>query len=201
MVRCLPLAFCFVVLALTACGKSSTPALPPEPLEPLFNTNTVCYESYTFDLHGFGDSTRLAEADTSYLVIHGLTDTLVGTTSGPAWLALAADGWSHQKDQWRRIPSDSIEVGFTHASSRHEFRLALHEEAATGVGREFAKTLKAEAVPAIDEWDMVLSRIHCSGLREPVRTRINLPIQFVLMSKSHDEVPGPPEGGVGVRHW
>jgi len=33
---------------------------------------------------------------------------------------------------------------------------------------------------------------------EPVRTRINLPIQFTLMSKSHDEVPEPPEGGVGV---
>jgi len=33
---------------------------------------------------------------------------------------------------------------------------------------------------------------------EPVRTRINLPIQFVLRSKSHDEIPEPPEGGVGV---
>ena len=36
---------------------------------------------------------------------------------------------------------------------------------------------------------------------EPVRTRINLPIQFTLMSKPHDEVPEPPEGGIGVRHW
>jgi len=80
MVRCLPSACCIAALAVAACGKSHLPELHPEPLEPLFSTNTVYYELYTFDLHGFGDSTRFTEADTSYLVIHGSTDTLVANS-------------------------------------------------------------------------------------------------------------------------
>ncbi len=167
MVCCLRFFVAVGVLVVVGCGKSAPPPLEPEPLEPLFNTNTVCYESYTFDLQGFGDSTRLVEADTSYLVIHGLTDTLVGNTSGSAWVALAANGWRPRQNRWRRIQGDSVAVAVQGDSMRQEFHLALFEEAAKGVGQEFAKTLKTEAEPAIDEWYMVLSRIHCSGMREP----------------------------------
>jgi hypothetical protein len=141
--------------------------LEPEPLEPLLSTNTVCYESYTFDLDGFGDPTRFAEADTSYLVIHGLADTLVGNTSGSAWVVLAANGWGHSQNRWRRVPGDSVVVAVRGDSMRQEFHLALFEEAAKGVGQEFEATATLEAVSAIGEWDMVLKRIHCSGMREP----------------------------------
>ena len=167
MVRRLPFYFGAIALVFVGCGKSTPSALEPEPLEPLFNTNTVCYESYTFDLHGFGDSTRLAKADTSYLVIHGLADTLVGNTSGSAWVVLAANGWGPSQNRWRRISGDSVVVAVRGDSMRQEYHLDLFEEAAKGVGLEFEKTVTAEAVPAMDEWDMVLSRIHCSGMREP----------------------------------
>ncbi len=170
MVRRLPSLLGAAAIAVIACGKSGPAPMEPDPVvpfEPLFSVNTACYASYTFDLEGFGDSTRLAEADTSYLVIHGLTDSLVGTTSGSAWLVLAADGWGARKDQWHRMPSDSLSVGFKSDSSRHEFHLALYEEAAAGVGREFEKTLDDAQAPVLEQWDMVLSRIHCSGLREP----------------------------------
>ncbi len=177
MVRCLPFFVAVGVFVVVGCGKSAPPPLEPEPLEPLFSANTVCYESYTFDLNGFGDSTRLAEADTSYLVIHGLTDTLVGNTSGSAWVALAANGWGPGQNRWRRIPGDSVAVAIQNDSVRQVFHLALFEEAAKGVGREFAKTLKTEAGPAIDEWDMVLSRIHCSGMREPVDPPVRRPMK------------------------
>jgi len=167
MVRCLPSSLGAIALVTVGCGKSAPPTLAPEPLEPLFSTNTVCYESYTFDLKGFGDSTRLAEADTSYLVIHGLADTLVGNASGSAWVALAANGWWPRQNRWRRIQGDSVTVAVQGDSIRQEYHLALFEEAAKGVGREFEKTLNKDDGPAIDEWDMVLGRIHCSGMREP----------------------------------
>jgi len=167
MVCCLRFFVAVGVPVVIGCGKSAPPPLQPEPLEPLFSTNTVCYESYTFELHRFGDSARSAEADTSYLVIHGLADTLVGNTSGSAWVMLGANGWGPSKSRWRRIPGDSVEVAVRGDSIRQEYHLALFEEAAKGVGLEYEKTLNKDDGPATDEWDMVLSRIHCSGMREP----------------------------------
>jgi hypothetical protein len=154
---------------LVACGKSAPPSVAPEPLEPLLSTNTVCYKSFSFGLEGFGDPTHPGDADTSYLVIHGLTDTLVGYASGPAWLALAADGWGPQRDEWRRTTSDSLEVGFTRDSTRQAFQLALFEEGARGVCREYEEERDTADVTLLEQWDVVLSRIQCSGLREPTK--------------------------------
>lgn len=167
MTRLPSLGLTLLTGAVAGCGRAAAPPVAPHPLEPLFNTNTVCYRSLTFDQQGFGDPTRPAQADTSYLVIHGLTDTLVGTTNGPAWVALAANGWAMQQDRWRRTSADSIEVAFIYRTSRHEYQLALFEEAAWGIGQEYEKTVDSTRAPAVYKWDMVLSRIHCSGLREP----------------------------------
>jgi len=140
MVRRLPIYFGAIALVSTGCGKSAPPPLGPEPLGPLFSTNTVCYESYTFDLPGFGDANRFVETDTSYLVIHGLTDTVVGNTAGSAWLALAAKGWRPWQNRWRRVVHDSVAVTIQDDSLRQVFQLALYEEGARGVGQEYAQS-------------------------------------------------------------
>ncbi|UCD25367.1 MAG: hypothetical protein JSW51_05480, partial [Gemmatimonadota bacterium] len=155
-------ACCVIALVVVACGKSG----PRVATEPLVNTNTVCYESYTFDLPGFGDAERFVETDTSYLVIHGLADTVVDNTAGSAWLALAANGWRPWQNRWRKVVHDSVAVTIQNDSVRQVYQLALYEEGAQGVGLEYDKAADDSEDP-IASWDMVLGRIHCSGMREP----------------------------------
>jgi len=149
-----------------ACPRPPAP-LPPEPApEPLPAGNTACFTSFTPSTHRFGDSTLQAGPDSSFLVIYGVTDTLVSERAGPIWLYLKVDGWRTRQHAWSRGPGDTIVVAFFDGPSRHEYRLRLHADAAQGVGREWRASRDSGATPAVSTWGIRLQQIRCRGMRE-----------------------------------
>jgi len=169
--RALALAPALAAIGL-ACPRAPTPLpptpLPPEPaLEPLLDDgNTVCLTSSTPSTHRFGDSTLQAGPDTSFVVIHGLTDRLVGGRTGPIWLYVKADGWRSRQYGWHRVPGDTIVVAVADGRSRHEYRLRLHADGARGVGQEWRFSGDSGATPALSTWGIWLHQVRCSGMRE-----------------------------------
>jgi len=171
-------ALCFLLgltaIAAAACARRVSEQ--PLPREPLATANTMCFRSLTVGPRSFGDTTVQSHADTSYLLVHGLRDTLVADTAGPAWLSLAQQGWFFSRARWHRLSYDSLLVTFEARGASYEYRLVLYEAAARGFGTEVLRSPGIPMDTTISHWNMSLRRWHCSGLRDPPPVPPNNPV-------------------------
>ena len=162
----------FIVTGLlaVACGRQMAQfpetAAAPVSIEALGDANTVCLASLTDDIDGFGDSLRQSAADTSFLVVHGLADTLVADSTGPAWMVLKAEDWAGRQLSWQRHGQDSLTVAVTDGLVRHEYRFVIGDINAVGHGLRIQNSLRPDGVPEVFEWGLKLYRVPCSGMRE-----------------------------------
>jgi len=99
-------------------------------------------------------------------VLHGLTDTLVSDTTGPAWLFLKADRWRPREQAWYRPARDSIVIALVHGGSRYEYRLRLYTDVARGAGLERAALPNPNDPSAPSRWAIELHQVQCRGMRE-----------------------------------